>query len=184
MVIVFALDRESGWGASICLASYIVLLSVWGNVKDIAKWAIDHPFWIVGIVFGYVILGAVWGVLKWILKVRKMAFKDKERYQQLKKRYCEKANLVYSEPIPVTHQKDWAKAYKGSMVPLQIREHKSTFILWMAFWPLSAAWSMIDDLFKEVYEIIYRNLSTWLQKLSDNAYRKVIALIESDLTKD
>ncbi len=204
LAIVIALDKENGWGAVATLVGFTVAVTLWGSGVSIFSWAVANPWLIVAGIAGYLVIGTVWGVAKWALKVRKEAFKAREEYLELKHTFFQNNEIdvvnYKKTPVPEKLQAQWLAHLRGDtqvgfargvpkyinffkngkFTPPKIHDYKSTLMLWMAFWPLSALWTLIDDFVKELYEHIYRLLADWLQSLSDKAFAKLIALQESD----
>lgn len=203
VLILVALDRDSGWGAFWALVAFCVAFTVWGQGVDVAKWALANPTYIAGGVGVYLLAGAVWGVAKWALKVRKLARECKDIYQKrrfdfLMQRSEKMRGVTVNEatPVPAHLQKEWIKTpintYKGNffqqidrdtqgkIVAPRARDYKASILLWMSFWPLSALWTVLDDLVKEVFENIYQFLSTWLQSIADKAFAGIIGAQAAD----
>jgi len=204
IAIIIALDRESGWGAIATLLGFAAAFTLWGSGASIFGWVIANPWVLAGILLGYFVAGTFWGVAKWALKVKKEAFNAREEYLDLKHGFFKKhdVDLVNYKKTPVPedlqaqwlaylngdNMPGWAPKYikyfnKGKFIPPVVKDYKSTIILWMAFWPLSALWTLIDDFVKELYEYVYRLLADWLQSLSDRAFSNLITMQETDIAK-
>ena len=72
---------------------------------------------------------------------------------------------------------------QGRIVAPRARDYKSSILLWMSFWPLSALWTALDDLIKELFENIYQYLSSILQSIADRAFAGIIQSQELDLAQ-
>jgi hypothetical protein len=205
VLILVALDRDSGWGAFLSLVVFCVVFTAWGQGADVAKWAIANPTYIAGGIGVYLLAGAVWGVARWALKVRKLARECKDIYQKRRYSFLVKNRdewksplmkgvaLNEDTPVPQHLQKEWIKTpiygddfqevsrnEQGKIVAPRARDYKASILLWMSFWPLSAIWTVLDDLVKEVFENIYQFLSTWLQSIADKAFASIIGAQAAD----
>jgi hypothetical protein len=203
VLIIVALDRDSGWGAFWTLVVFCVAFTLWGEGADVAKWAVSNPTYIAGGIGVYLLAGAVWGVGKWALTVRKLARKCKDIYQ--KRRFdfltvhrdgMRGVTINEATPVPTHLQKEWLKTpihtygesffqevnrdEQGKIVAPRARDYKASILLWMSLWPMSALWTVLDDLVKEVFENIYQFLSTWLQSIADKAFAGIIGAQAAD----
>lgn len=53
------------------------------------------------------------------------------------------------------------------------KEHKKEIILWIAHWPWSLAWTLIDDPIKRLLKFIYRKLARAYEEIARYAFRDV-----------
>lgn len=202
ILLLVALDRDSGWGAFWATTIFVAALTLWGPGVAGFKWAIANPTYIAGGIGVYLLAGTIWGVAKWALKVRKLARECKDIYQARRVGFLREHPKMAGEevneatPVPVDLQPEWIKCtihtYKGNffqvidrdkqgkIVAPRARDYKSSILLWMAFWPVSAIWTVLDDLVKEVFENIYQFLSTWLQSIADKAFAGIIGAQAAD----
>ena len=204
LLILVSLDKDNGWGAFLSLVGFCVVFGIWGDGVYGVRWLIANPTYAVGGVGVYLLLGAVWGIAKWALKVRKLARECKGVYQDHRLSFLTShrdklGGITVNEdtPVPPQLQKEWIKVpintregsffqqidrdSQGKIVAPRAKNYKASILLWMSFWPISAVWTVLDDLVKEVFENIYTFLSTWLQSIADRAFANIIGVQEADL---
>lgn len=54
--------------------------------------------------------------------------------------------------------------------PPQVSKYKEKIFGWMFYWPVSAAWTMLNDPIRRIFNAIYDRISGGLQKISDKAF--------------
>jgi hypothetical protein len=52
-----------------------------------------------------------------------------------------------------------------------VREYKGKIITWMAFWPFSLVWTLIDDLVVRLWENLYKMLTGIFRRISEAVFR-------------
>lgn len=62
--------------------------------------------------------------------------------------------------------------FKAAIIPSP-RDHKSRILIWMAWWPWSMAWTLLNDPIKRAFRAIYRALQKRFQSISERAFRRV-----------
>jgi hypothetical protein len=200
--VILSLDKDNGWGASASLLIYgavVVLLSD----AQIIDWAKGTSPWVfVEVAAGYLVFGTVWGVVKWVLFTRKLAFECEEHYRVSRKQFLAKKGLSANDQtvIPGNLKAAWQQESNqrlsrydeegneiscvgpdGKINPPEARDHKATILMWMSFWPFSALWTLIDDFVKRAFEHIYRLIARHLQEISNKAFASVVELQNIDM---
>jgi hypothetical protein len=54
-----------------------------------------------------------------------------------------------------------------------VREYKGKITTWMAFWPFSSVWTLIDDLVIRLWENLYKMLTGTFRRISESVFRDV-----------
>jgi hypothetical protein len=112
----------------------------------------------------YFFIGAVWGIVKWALHVRRQAVKYKERRLEfLIRAGIEEATL--NTPVPDNLKERW-QGMGGNLAKPLVRQNKKMILTWMGFWPASVIWSIIDEPWRYIYDALH----SLLQKISDKIY--------------
>jgi hypothetical protein len=177
----------------------VVVLGFFGDGIEAAKWLWHNPAYAVGGVGVYVLAGSGWGVTRWWVEVRKLARNCKELYITRRKEFLrsnkdELGGVLVTDAtvVPPQLKKKWQEqpvrqgfwrlqvSEDGHITPPQASEYKATILTWMAFWPMSLLWTILDDFVKELYENIYQYLATWLQNISDKAFADLLVTQETD----
>lgn len=177
------------WGfAALTMIATVVTLQLFGDVSVLA-WIKDNPVQFASGLVGYLGVGVVWAFIKWYLHVAS----KREEYDDLKRTFMKEQGLV-ATLIPEDKRVEWArfvcknkqayythtnsdktclKTAKELTAPPSAREHKSRIMSWMAYWPWSALWSLLDDFLRKLYERIYRVIVGTLQRIAEFAFRGV-----------
>jgi hypothetical protein len=207
VLLIIALEQDSGWWAAILLTIFAALLAFAGDGVAAFKWLLANPIYMAGGFVTYMLVASVWGVAKWAITVRKLARECKEIYQKSRLHFLSVnsaelppgTEINETTPIPQDLRKKWlsdnsdgdhynywlssglAKLFKNikknnqnKITAPRASDYKSSILLWMALWPLSVIWTVIDDLIKEIFENIYQYISGWLQRISDSAFSGII----------
>lgn len=56
-------------------------------------------------------------------------------------------------------------------LPLRVSENKARIISWMAYWPASMAWTVLDDPFRRAMVAIFERIGGSLQRMSDRRFQ-------------
>lgn len=123
--------------------------------------------------------GTAWSVIKWYFFTKSM----RRKYDEFKAEWLKEQGIV-GTVIPDEQkslfQEDVRNAtrYNEFEVRPQVSAHKARIYLWMAYWPASALWTIINDPIKRAFNEIYLLIRGMLQRISDYAW----AGTEGDLT--
>ena len=200
----WAMEYDSGRGGIGVLMLTLFTMTAFGGT-DMWVWIKDHPFnfflwgshwYLPGVVPGYILLGAIWGVFRWIIYLRD----EKEIYDNVKEGWLEGKGLPDAKVVPKEYQSEWvefcAKNYprwvatvvehdwtaEGGrknvekhvlQVKPRARKNKAKITTWMAFWPFSSTWWVLRDFFWKVWDILYRLVGRQLDRISDYIYKDV-----------
>lgn len=174
-VLIAALTEDDGPGkATLVLAVLAVVLEVFSPFKPLSL-AISSPVLAAVYVGAYLAVGAFYGILKWwrYVVVAREVF-DADIADSLKRRgaatLAELASNIRESVIERATNK--AVGY-GNSIPPQIAEHKAKFMGWAAYWPLSGAWTLLNDPVRRVFNAIYNGLASTLQDISNRSFGDV-----------
>lgn len=135
---------DANWGGSsvAIIISFIVLHFA---VPTLSIWyyAIQNPWGLINHILFYLAAGVIWSYVKWGLFVNK-------RYEAFKKG----GHKASSFKFPT------AAAYKGDIMG------------WMAFWPWSALWSLINDPIRRLFNTLFNLLSETYDAISRWRFRE------------
>lgn len=101
-------------------------------------------------ILAYFVIGTGWGVIKWFF------FVLRERDKVLEK--------VKNRILP---QRETIRAPEAV-------DHKERIITWMAYWPFSMLWTLINDPVRRAFEWIYRRIGKFMQDISDKIFKGAI----------
>ena len=167
LLFVF-IDSENGIGATVSIFTFAALLHFFGDI-DVVNFFVEHPIRAGVAIVSYFLIGTVCATLKWWLYVRNKI----EESIGVRDRWLERHG--YSWPLETDKQKsEWVtyKENESRFSPPKISDHKSDFTRWIAFWWIVMLWSVFDDLVKGICKEIYRRVSTMLQTMADNMWKR------------
>jgi hypothetical protein len=144
-IILCILGAVYGDRPFISLFFIALYLSGTYGLGNAAEWSIAPSIFYLGIP-GYILIGVIWSILKWVMYVNNEISKYKNK------------DLAFYGP-------NGLKRLRGE---IKVRNHRTSIITWMCYWP----WSMIIALIEEPWKRIYNSISSMLQKISDHLYNK------------
>lgn len=174
LLFVFV-EYENGIGATISLAIFAALLQWCGKV-DLFGYVIQHPVVVLMALVAYLLLGTVWGVIKW----RIFCADRLDDYEELKYEFLKGKGLPAStKTVPVELRKEWSekvertKDYRTNQTIADVpsaRVHKAMIMRWMSLWVISILWSFLNDFLKRVFQSVYKKIAAFLQRIAANVW--------------
>lgn len=177
--LTFLVENDKPLFATICLTLVVVALEFFGFrvISTIA----NNPLGLIGLAAVYIIAGIVYGGFRWF----RYAASILDKYGKVRDQWKADYNGG-KEPTTEKQKADlrsWAnnriEMGRGRSLPPKVTEHKSALVTWMAYWPLSLTWMLIDDLIfglwrtlTRLYEYIYSQLGGTFQAISDKLFSK------------
>jgi hypothetical protein len=172
-LLIFLIEWGKGTFATLSLAVTLGLLYFLGDV-NLFGFVIHHPITLVLGLILYFVAGTAWSVAKWWLFVRDM----RARYDDLRADFCLEHKL--DGAIPAELQPIWlarleASGRRGRRIEVRprARQHRSRIVFWMAYWPWSLVWTVLNDPVRKACHLIYQHAHDYLQEISNNAFRGV-----------
>lgn len=101
--------------------------------------------WFIG---GYIIIGFIYMFVKWAFVAHRASIFHKENQKQ-------------------------SYYYNGNLkaIPFVVKQWKSEILTWFAYWPFSAAWTLLNDPIRLILEEVYAWSSKRLQSISDSFFK-------------
>lgn len=115
----------------------------------------------------YFTTGTVWCISKWFFFCIKM----RNKFRVAKNSFFEKHNLS-DNTIPFALKDAWKHLVRYSSLeyPPKVSSHKKRIVRWIAYWPFSALWTLIDDFIERLARTIYLAIRVFLQSISDRVF--------------
>lgn len=135
----------------------LAVLGLWLTGVPIFSWIDANRLWFGLGLLAYFPLGVGWSFLKWYFFVLKKLEKDQAAREERKK---------------------YSSMYEAELTAPKAAEHKERILTWIAFWPTSVVWSLLDDFVREIAEKLFRAFSGTFQKISERVYSKVLREVE------
>jgi hypothetical protein len=122
----------------------------------------------IGIVAGYLLIGAVWTIYKWFSLVRRFLAKSLDTVERLA---LSKDIESIKDDRDSLHK--WASNYSASTIPLA-KTNRPLLSFWIFYWPFSVIGTLTGDFTRVVLDM----LSGVYDSISNRAQRKLTARIE------
>ena len=139
-------------------------------------WILFHPVATIVDIVAWVIIGTLWAVLKWVFFV----YHTRDKYLDFRNKTIADWQRIGTNSEHFDSNKMLTETgerkiksmgiHEFGEIPPKIVHNKARFILWMSAWPLSAAWTLINDPARRLYNFIYYRLAKNLQAISDRAF--------------
>jgi hypothetical protein len=172
LLLVWIELEHAGWATFSALAA-IAVLQLCG--VDILRPMAANPGLTACLVGGYFLVGTLWSVCKWYLYVRE----QRRLYDEFKAEWFRANGVTYSAPgfegtaCPAELSEAFKRAVRSRHAKPQVGDHKARIYLWIAYWPWSALWTVINDPVRKLLREIYNLIHKFLQRISDKAWADV-----------
>jgi hypothetical protein len=131
---------------------------------------VANPLMTLAFLGGYLVAGVMWAFPKWWFYVRNKRNAYLERVRSFLK------GVGYegwndATTVPDEHLARWFGLYgrqRLRIVPLA-RDHKSRILHWMAWWPFSMLWTLINDPIRHIYRWAWESLRGIFDSISRSA---------------
>lgn len=157
------LDQDCpGWATMLAVA-VVAVLAVFGNFNPLV-WIMANPAETGMIAVGYVVAGSVWGAVKWYFWL----LKSRRKFDEIAK-----VDPTLSTLEVISRLSSDSVIRRGTSFPPQASDHKSRIIGWMALWPASIVWTMMNDPVRWVFTEVYNRIGGGLQAISNSVFKDV-----------
>lgn len=137
---------------------------IWLSRFDVWGWLSANAATVAIAVVVYLIVGVIYGALRYMFWVHKIA-------DQL----TEWANLNdYNVGALTSGEATHFKITAGLRnFPVRVADSKGRITFWMIYWPFSAPWTLINEPIKRFYAFAYGRIAGILQGITNNAFKGV-----------
>jgi hypothetical protein len=142
-------NNAPGWATIVAIVTVAVLV-VFGGFNPITYLA-AHPGEVVLGIAAYFVTGAVWSLAKWYFWLVKLRRQISDADDRNRSRILWLVGVGDFPPSP--------------------GEHKSRIIGWIALWPASMLWTLINDPVRRAAEEIYARLGGTYQSISNRVFQ-------------
>lgn len=138
------------------------LAAVWFFFVELSLfgWIREHPWQALLYAAGYFLIGAAWSVAKWYFAESSRAREARASYKTLMAKTPSEA-VTWEEYI---NRWNWKG---GSAI-----RYSEDIKWWIALWPFSATWTLLDDPVRRLVHRIYYELQGVYQRVSDYVWRR------------
>jgi hypothetical protein len=171
MLIIWIFEENERFGGATILFGVTVAGLFIANPSLRATFK-AYPAIIIVVAVVYVLLGVIYSVLRWKLLLTDLLTTVRDNKLTRTKARRRDGSDPFSNDV-FKNEVDTEVSYRNRYVriPPNVRDFKARIIGWMAYWPWSAAWFLINDPIKRAYRYIYESLVSYLQNMSDNTFK-------------
>lgn len=178
IVILFTcVARETTGWATLSIIAFGCLL-YWAGGVDFITYFREHPGWLYYGIPGYFLIGFGWSLFRWVTFLLDRRTKVREQ----KERFCESKG--FNKHIALTQKavdsklldQETLNDWKGSVWPRDLlskpkaRNYKYKIVGWLAYWPFSLVWYVVDDLVRKIANTIYNLVQGLYQSISNKIF--------------
>jgi hypothetical protein len=168
--MTFFVERDNPLGATSVLIGTGLVLQFFTTIQPFTM-IMANPASILGFLAIYLAFGIGYGMFKWYRYLRVLlADYAVKRAEYLKSNKLVEADMTKSEREYMVAALSQKIVGRGRSLPPKVSEHKSRVTTWMAYWPLSLTWMLLDDLVIGIWEWTYNRVADILQGLSARVF--------------
>ncbi len=170
--------EKPGWALTSIVAG-LVLLN-WANNGSVLSWIIHHPIYVAGGFVGYFVIGVLNARYKW----GKLVYQCRQKLDDLVSEFLKERKLE-GKTIPAELEDEWADHFShfkshnyydvSSGTPTAekplLKTHKALVTTWIAYWPWSVFWTLLNDPIRWAVEEIVNAIKGWFQGVADDAFK-------------
>lgn len=164
-------ESDEGSGATISLFLFLAFLQAFTNFHPFSL-ALDYPVRTLLVVALYFAAGTLWCVVKWFSFV----YRARDVYEACREKYLKQMHLTDSQltgrhvyDIKNNAERQLGFSHQESLPPL-VRQHTDRIMVWMAYWPVSAFWTLFKDPIARICRWIVSQIGGTLQAVSAKAF--------------
>jgi len=127
----------------------------------------------------YFVVGIIWSFLKWFFFLKEVKNKyntTRDEYSKIKDtnspNFLENLRQYINEKM-YKYSYDFNISYDGKMTYPQASENKARITTWIAHWPLSMIWTLINDPVRKVLNYIFNQFKGIYQKMSNYIFGSI-----------
>lgn len=167
--VVFLIAVVSVENEKFSVTTPVVVLGIAGLIwlsgaRGVFDWVRDNIGTIALATLVYLVVGVVYGFIRYVFYVHKIA--DKFSDWSHSRGYTGKS-------VTQSQAYEFARHARINSFPLKVADSKSRIIFWCIYWPFSAPWTLINEPVKRFFNFAYRRMAGTLQGVSDRAFKHV-----------
>lgn len=181
--LAYLVENKSAGLATFVLLGTLAALQFFTSFQPFTM-IIENPLSAIGILAVYLLCGMAFTYVKWRSYVNRTMETISERTEERLSRvavltssmddtrYLHKDETV--EQANARRRREAIDAAIESVIgsrtlPIQIQDHKARALSWMAYWPISSLYYLLDDPLRRMFEYCYRRMAGVLQAHSNKA---------------
>lgn len=181
-IITAMLEDESPWWATVMLAGSFIILAVMGG-PNILLLTLSDPLQALTLLAFYFLAGAFWSIVKWGYFV----LNRRDLYNKHKRDFFQRHNVPFlTTVVPENLRTEFKYSFSWDFIKgggrlydaPQVRDNLERLFIWMAYWPTSFVWTMINDPIRKLWNWIFRSLRGIYDTISNRLYKNIAADLE------
>jgi hypothetical protein len=163
-LVMWGLEHESPLSSTFVVMLFAATLVCFSDLhlESVWMWVTSHRLLLTEYVVGYIAAGGVYAFVKWYFFTLNKADQIEENIDSYRNNY---AKGYYNGKF------DTLADYLQSLAPAPM-ENKGRIYLWMAYWPCSALWTLINDPLKRIYRFFLDMMSATMTKISKQVFSR------------
>lgn len=134
----------------------------------------------------YIGIGILWAFIKWYFHLKRIANLYSEIKEQAQSNFTFKENskTTLKDVIYELWSNEYRKKYRGLEISKNGGEYKvnipmatdnkALIVSWISHWPISAAWTALNDPIKKFINYIFSHIKGMFQKMSNHIFKDTI----------
>lgn len=137
------------WLVLVLLPIILFFTGCGGEIVSMLVYIKDNPISTILLAVGYILIGVVWSVVKWYFHLQNVA-----------------EDMRYIAP-------DLADdAYVKSCY--DVSDNKERILNWMTYWPLSGAWTLVNDPVRKLFNLVFDRFVSIYQNMADKVFKDLV----------
>lgn len=184
LFVAFSIAAAIESGRLCAFATAFLLAMVYMTPGGDARlaWTIANPLSIAMAVGAYVLVGAVWSVVKWWLYALRLG----DSFREFKSDFLAARSVSDVAALTPDDAEEFREAARRRMksltkdqasYPLRVGEHKAVLLMWSAYWPVSVCVTILDEPVRRAFTWAYRRLNKVYESIAVNSsaeYRDLV----------
>ena len=165
VLLVWFVEAEWSTAAFWTIIAMVAAFISFGD-PSVLKSIQTNPFIVVQWLVAYVMLGIVWGFIKWFFYL----LKKRDEYRVVLAEWSKAVENQAANGVPENRLSAKPSAEKARP---KASENKGRIIFWMSYWPASALWTLLNDPLTRLYNFLYRQLGKLFDSMSKAIWQNV-----------
>ena len=166
VLLAILIDSELAFAGFLCVAGWMLVAAMFSNFNPFA-WLVHHWDTTLLFIVVYLFVGVVYGIIKWYFHVLNAADKYRENEKRYKDEY-QNANS-YRSTVGLSYEQWVQLNYRVKPEPSY---EKHRIIVWMAYWPASAALTLLREPLRRFFTMIYHRLLDIYQSIVTSVFKR------------
>lgn len=190
IVCVATVENEHGGWATLSLIAFVAVTHLFGDM-NIFPWIVAHGLETAGMAALYFAIGAGYSVVKWRFFMSHVSTAYKKARLRFIRTECPLMPVDENTPVPDGFRERWSRQvirvkdstfYPSQLSKLELSDHKKRIVMWVTYWPFSAAWTLLNDPIRALAREIVERLSGLFRFIATSVLGKLS--IDADIADD